>query len=330
MNNIQLADSLKINKDLVYKRMKEFKLSRTKKDIEYIMSNRKKPINTIELTDEQIQYIKNNYKTTKNPELAKALGLKDATLQKKMRELNIVRTKEEIKYVWSLRAKPNSKKLSLAGLKIEGGGKSIGGKTRWHRDKWITKNGDFSKTKKILVYKDEVGNFDDLILISKKKFAEHIRKRDKRKILFDKATEKKRIKDDKQKKEQIKAIASATVRNINIKKKLEKEEMEKKFEAIKASRPKTPQEAHNQLVDAGKVPIKLDHKTTVWVSKSKCELIDGIWVKKTPLNIVIQQEQESFKNKTFKHGKTKEAIAPTETVGEQNERVLDTNDAESN
>jgi len=43
----------------------------------------------------------------------------------------------------------------------------------------------------------------------------------------------------------------------------------------------TPSEAFQELRDQGKVPVIIDHKTTVWINIEKCYKNDqGLWIKK--------------------------------------------------
>lgn len=139
---------------------------------------------------------------------------------------------------------------------------------------------------------------DDRLLEKKKIEAERAVETAKRKEAHDKIEaeraikreEKRKIKEKKDAEILQKALAKAAVRGVTLKKRLDEEEREKRFEAIKASRPKSLSESNQQLLQEDKVPVELDHRTTVWVKKSKCDFVNGKWIKKTPLNIVIQEE----------------------------------------
>lgn len=56
----------------------------------------------------------------------------------------------------------------------------------------------------------------------------------------------------------------------------------KKFEQFKNNYVNiTPAQAYQELRDQGKVPVILDHKTTVWVNAEKCYKNEqGLWIKK--------------------------------------------------
>jgi len=314
MNNRLLAEAIGIKESLVYERMKEFGLRRTPEEITALLCSKRKTCFMVELSDENIQYIKDNYLNTTNPALAAKLGLHPATLRKKMNELNIIRSAEERKKVWGLRGKADPAKLSLATCMIETcDGVNIG-KRRWHRDKWILNNGKFSAKKKMLVYKDDIGNFDDLILIYKRNYYAHIKNRDARKTRTEVKSKKEAILDANRKlreeaKAKKEAILDATEDEkiaiafkkaakyaIAMKKKQEADEMERKFEAIKAARPKNMRESNIQLAKEDKVPVKLDAKTTIWVKRDKCtEVSPGIWQKNSPLNVVKHNEEANKK-----------------------------------
>lgn len=258
------------------------------------------PANKRIFTPEEEQYIKDNYAKVTKVEMAEKLKLNPHTILRIMTRMGLKRTQEEIDFVLSKKRKRDSN-WTMAVRKIEGGGRG-NPRANYHLTKWIKTNGEFS-SKKVLVYKNaKFDDFNDLVLINKRGFASFMEKRPKR-ILWN-TTKEEREKKKELKREflrkkeadlQKKAIVKAVVKSQTLKKKHEKEEAEKRFEAIKASRPKTPEEAHNQLVSEGKVPVKLDHKTTIWVLKSKCEFVDGAWVKKTPLNIVAQKEKDNLK-----------------------------------
>jgi hypothetical protein len=306
------------------------------------------PHNKIVLTAEEESYLRDNYATKSNVEMAAKLKIHPKTVLRMRTRMGLKRTPEQIALICNNKKKRDIVKWRLKVQKIEGGGRenSI---AKYHLLKWIEKNRPFSR-KKILVYKNsDFKNYDDLILIFKRHYEDFLVQRENRRLrkirqekekvekaekrdarLLEKSKvkeqrsiekakkqeklddakkereikleEKRKIQEKKNEEIKQKAIAKAAVRSVTLKKRQDEEDREKRFEEIKASRPKSVQEANLQLIKEDKVPIKVDHRTTVWVSKSKCEIINGEWVKKTPLNIVLQEE---INNKPKKHERKK-------------------------
>jgi len=121
-------------------------------------------------------------------------------------------------------------------------------------------------------------------------------------VMAEKKVEKEKIEKAKRA-ENAKKMAISSKKLLAAKKNKEAaEERQKKLEEIKANSPKTMKEFQQRLVKEEKVPVKLDHKTTIYVKKSLCtQLENGTWVKATPLNIVQS-------NKPKKHEKPNDKI----------------------
>lgn len=269
--------------------------------------------NKIILTEEQELFIRENYKTMNGFQLSAGTGLTLRTIKRRMAEFGLVRTEEEKKAVWSKRRMPEPTDIAKRNRKIEGGGRG-NLKTKWHLDKWNAKNGPFSYKHMLVYYNGKFGDFSDLKLIRKNRYDSFVEdriareeKRQKREIVLAAVSIKKAEKEkvDKVKREEsAKRSAISAKKAVAAKKYKDAEELRiKQFDEIKANSPKTIKEVRKQLVENEMVPVKLNHKTTIWVKKDKCEQQeDGTWVKKTPLNVVKKEELENLKNK--KHGNT--------------------------
>ena len=227
---------------------------------------KKSPPNKIILTPEQEQFLLDNYGKMTKIALAQALGTNSSTILDMMNRRGLKRTQEQIEFIMKI-SKSNVSSAEGTGAtrrKVEDGGRK-NGKARWHLAKWTEKNGQFDFDK-ILVYKNPGNKYEDLILIDKKNLATFLADRDSPK------------KDWK------------NVSRVSPKSKMSKQEElknEKNFEKIKAGAlNKTVDQAVTELINDGKVPVRPDSKTTVWVKREKCiQLADGTWVKKELLNI---------------------------------------------
>jgi hypothetical protein len=231
---------------------------------------KKSPPNKIILTPEQEQFLLDNYGKMTKPALAQALRTNSSTILDMMDRRGLKRTPEQIEFIMkNSKNKPSAKTIegvSAPRRRIEGGSRE-NMKARWHLAKWTEKNGTFDLDK-ILVYQKPGNKYEDLILIDKKNLDTFILERD---------TPKKDWKN---------------VSRVSTKSKLtrhDEEKHEKNFEKIKAdSLNKTVDQAVSELINEGKVPVRLDSKTLVWVKREKCvQLEDGSWVKKDPLNIQV-------------------------------------------
>lgn len=225
------------------------------------------PENKIFNTEKE-KYLIDNYKTTSKKELGKHIGVTKSSIERKMIELGLVRTKEERSMIIkNAKDKIDHKKLAIKRLKIEGGGRNCSNKIKYHKDKWIKLNGPIVNGM-ILVYENEdYNNFNDLILIKNRSYNPFLKKRG--------------IKLRKELKEK-NNLANYT--RIDQKKR-EKDRLEKKQEELfKNYKQKTVTEVSKELLNSGNVKIRLDHKTVIYAKKEKCYQDDkGNWHKREQL-----------------------------------------------
>jgi hypothetical protein len=218
------------------------------------------PKNYIKLSDEQIDYLRCNYKTVFNRELGEFLSLSESAISKKLKEHGFIRTQDDIAAILKRPKKTNPlSKITL--LKIEGGGRNGSLVAKWHLHKWQKTNGNFTH-KRILVYQtSQYDNFFDLKLIRKKDYTSFITKR-KRRL------------------EKLKIREITNQRNTEKRRKAEK--INKKTEQILGNyKQKTLGDVLIEMKQIDKVPVKLDPKTTIFVAKHKCiQQEDGSWIKK--------------------------------------------------
>lgn len=260
-------------------------LKRTKEEMKALMAKADNPRTVkFEFTDEQEQFLRDNYATMTtmtNQEMADKLGFKRTFIKDKMRELGIIRNMDQTKSLISrTNLEKDHKKIAAQRLKIEGGGRDARCKTKWHLKKWQTLNGEL-KPKQVLVYRTgDFDNFEDLMVISRSKFANFVRIRDKKKEQAARKAEKERLKQLKRPK-RLKSAPSPE----SLERKKADYAAREKFEEFKRNyKPKTIAQAQEELVNDGKVPVKIDHRTTVWVRRDKCvRLENGSWVKKSSL-----------------------------------------------
>lgn len=262
--------------------LQQLGLKRTKEEVKALMKRADNP-KTVKFafSPEQEQYLRDNAATKTNAEIAEALGFKKSFIKDKVRELGIVRTETQTKSLISrTNLAKDHKKIAAQRLKIEGGGRDAKCKTKWHLKKWQTINGEL-KPKQVLVYRTgDFDNFEDLMVITRSKFANFVRIRDKKKEIAKRKAEKDKAKLLKQKPKRV----THSVESIERRK--ESAAAREKFEEFKKNyKPKTIAQAQEELVNEGKVPVKLDHKTTIWVKREKCvRLENGNWVKKSSLS----------------------------------------------
>lgn len=234
------------------------------------------PPNKKELSKEEEQYILENYRTTLNKDLAAKLGVAPKTMLRIFRRLGIKRTPEEAQAVSMLRKKP---KLDFQSRRnIEGGGKK-NGRAVWHKKIWTSKNGPIPEDS-ILVYSTKkYDSVEDLILIKKSKFDAFVKKRDS---FLEK--EKKRV--EREKRAQKKA-------EQELKRSEREKQQEKHEEFIHKLRKNQSTNWVKEEYERGRVPIRLDQRTTVWVKIEKCDLLPNG-------NYVLKPEyEESYKNRSL-------------------------------
>lgn len=276
-------------------------LKRTKEEVKALMARANNPRTVkFEFTDEQEQFLRDNYATMTNQEMADKLGFKRTFIKDKMHELGIIRTADDTKHlIVRTNREKDHKKIALQRLKIEGGGRDARCKTKWHLKKWQTINGEL-KPKQVLVYRTgDFDNFEDLMVISRSKFANFVRIRDKKKEQARRKEEKERLKSMKKPK-RVKAAISPE----SLERRKAAADAREKFEEFKKNyKPKTIAQAQEELVNDGKVPVKIDHRTTVWVRRDKCVRLDnGSWVKKSSLT---NENNYEHKNERADTGATK-------------------------
>lgn len=121
-------------------------------------------------------------------------------------------------------------------------GGALNNKKKWHADKWRKTNGAIPKDC-LLVYQNGLGTYEDLILLKKKKFKGFIRHR-----------------------------------NVIVK---ERNWAEKQLIKEKKGIISTIDSTIHDEVSNGKVPVKLNFKTVVFVDRNKCYLDEsGNWKKR--------------------------------------------------
>lgn len=226
----------------------------------------------VKLTEEQEEYLRQNFRTTKNSELGEKLGIKYSTVQKVLRERGLVRTDKEVQAIIdNAREFTNYFELRKNRYKIErldGKGSEV-----WHKDKWIESNGSIADGK-MLVYKNGVKVCADLVLIDKESFQEF--------------AEERRIRLGRERRE---AVAAKTKKifdkeSIIVPITARRQKVSQKWnEFVSDYKHKTLTETTEELVDQGKVPVFVDVKTTVWVLRELCEkTADGTWRRKSETN----------------------------------------------
>jgi hypothetical protein len=218
---------------------------------------------------EKEKFLIENFRTMNNVDLAKHVGIQSAkSVRRKMREMGLNRTPQEIqKLVADAKGRIDHKKCAIKRLKIEGGSRSNDKKSikiKYHKDKWIQKNGPIPKGMTLVYENGKYDDFSDLLLIKNKSYNSFIKKRDIR-----------LRKEDRKKKTAVTAHQAQERR-----KRFEKQEMLQ--EQLKANhKQKSFGEAVTEQLESEKVPVRLDHKTLIFVKKEKCYQDEsGNWHKK--------------------------------------------------
>jgi hypothetical protein len=186
------------------------------------------------------------------------------------------------------------KEVAASRAKIEGGSRN-NSKSRWHLVKWQTLNGPLKKRQMLVYRTGDFDSFEDLMVISRSKFANFVRIREKKK-------EQARRKEEKEKQKQLKKpkrVKSAPSLESIERRKAASAANEKFAEFKRNYKQKTIAQAQEELVNEGKVPVKIDHKTTVWVRRDKCVRLDnGSWVKKSSLTNKNNYEHKNERTDT--------------------------------
>lgn len=227
-----------------------------------------KPHNKVEISPEMEQFIRDNYRTMNNIELGKKIGVVPKSMYRILKNMGITRTKEEIAVMVQTRNKFTEKAKTgiVKRRKIEGGGRN-NRRAEWHLKCWIDKNGEVP-TDCILMYKTKNYNDkNDVVLVKRNKYDAFVKKRDENLEI-----------ENKRKEREIRAQQNAekTTKRLNEYKR--KEEQEAFLNSI---RNRSTDDVYAQERALGKVPVRLDDKTEIWVKKEKCnKLPNGQYVLK--------------------------------------------------
>lgn len=254
--------------------------------------------NKIVLTAEQEEYLVRNYKTMTRKELGLALGLKPFMVLRQMGRLNLVRTPEEKKALISKSVvNRDDQAAAKKKMRIEGGhkGNPHQRKSRYHKDKWIERNGAIPKNM-ILVYENaKYDEYNDLVLIQRRGFNKFVRERDKR-----------LKKEERDRKRKIQG------KQIEARRKAAHEQEDRMDKFLSSYKQKSPNEAALELMAENKVPVKIDHRTTIWVKREKCiQLENGTWVKKENTNTKHHNNEEKSEPGRNKETHRTEGFAAT-------------------
>lgn len=214
---------------------------------------------------EKEHYLRENFRTTPNDVLAKNIGLAKDHMRKIMRNLCLKRTPQEIQALISngLSNRDEQKKAQKV-RKIEGGSRNCNNRIKYHKTRWIEKNGPIPNNM-VLVYENgDYENYNDLILIKKISFNSFIKKRDIR-----------LRKEQRQKKTAVTVYQAEERRRRRERQEQMEEELKKNYKQ------KSFTEAVCEQLENEKVPVRLDHKTLIFVRKDKCYQDEhGNWHKK--------------------------------------------------
>ncbi len=210
---------------------------------------------------EEVKYLEDNFRTTNNSIMGKALNRSSDVVQNKLKKLKLVRTEEERINM----CKSKKTVLPKINRKIEGGGRNEH-KKRYHLSKWNKEKGIFNE-KKMLFYKNgKYDDYNDLILIKSSSFDVMFEKR-KRRLLYEEkinmATYNHRM-----------SHKSVKVKNREI-------ENQKRLDAFAETfKQKNVDDVIVEQINQNKVPIVVDLKTTIWVNIDKCVNVNGAWIRK--------------------------------------------------
>lgn len=216
-----------------------------------------------EYTQEEIDYILNNYRTTNNKELGKNLGVCAKSMLRVFNRLGIKRTEEEIKNLIDSRDRSNNG--SKKRISIEGGRRD-NHKAAWHKARWIKNNQSIPKGMVLVYATADYNNADDLILIRRKDYDSFIKKRDKEIAKKAKIVKQEEKKIEREKKKRL------TLEKEE--KKIKKEKDEEKISDFLENIRKNPTTTQKEL-EMGKIPVKIDDRTTIYVKKERCEKLDN-------------------------------------------------------
>ena len=212
---------------------------------------------TKEFSPEQEQFVRDNYRTMLNKDLGEKLGVSSQYMKKLFVRLGIKRTKEEIQSVINLKSKPVIDMSSK--LTIEGGGRG-NSKARYHRTCWVKLNGPIRNNHILMYETKDYDNWKDLRQVHKDTLESFKIKREAA-IGVAERKEKRVIQLE------IKAIRKSR-KSESIK---AEQESQKRFALIKAN----PRTLDHEM-EMGKVPVRLDSRTLMYVKREKCiQMEDG-------------------------------------------------------
>ena len=151
--------------------------------------------------------------------------------------------------------------------KIEDNTCEKGTKAKWHLEKWSKLNGKVPDGFILFYENARRDDFGDLILLPKSEFNTRLDERERK----EKETEK------KQEKEKGMSVLNALKKRRNA---VYTQQEKKINNFLKTYKQKSLAEASEEEKEKGKVPVRLDHKTIVFLKKEECIKKDGKWIKK--------------------------------------------------
>jgi len=202
------------------------------------------------ISSEDEQFLKDNYKTMLNKDLAEKIGVMPKSITRILKRLGISRTVEEAKHVRNLKCNDYGNK------NIEKGG------NQYHKKCWIKANGKIRKDLILMYANKQYDNWKDLVTVKK--------------ISVDKFILKREARLEKLAKQKNKEL----LRNIKESKKKALESLQADSDKLIAHVKANPRTLENEL-EQGKVPVRLDSRTLLYVARYKC----------------VEQEDGSFKLK---------------------------------
>lgn len=218
-------------------------------------------------SEEEKSYVISNYKTVNNTIMSECLAVCRMTVIRLMKSLNLTRTPaEKQNLITDVMSQVDRAAAAKKRWSIEPGPKS-----KLHRDRWVSNKGKMSKGKMLVYNNANYGDFNDLVVIQNKNFDKFVYNRDKR--LGHEVKEGIKT-NERQKKFDIKTQL--------LKKKHERVlEFEKNQRFLENYYNKTIKESNKEQASRNKVPVKVDHKTVVWMDRDKCiKNENGMWIKK--------------------------------------------------
>ena len=204
------------------------------------------------LTLEDELFIRSNYKTMLNKDLAERFGIVPKSMLRILKRLGITRTKEEIAAVVKLRdtSKGNGREKLL---KI----------AEWHKKQWRKHNGDIPDDSVLMYATKNYESWEDLVLVKKTKAEAFISKRE----LSIERTQRKIAEEEKKKKIEFKKERKEK-RALRVAHEDKKEIAHEKFKDTLVQR--TFEEDANYEKSLGKVSVRIDDRTVIWAKPERC------------------------------------------------------------